>query len=190
MSYHLYYQRLKEILKKSMTIDNLLDRLKYLRRERAWFISQNDNSDVPRIVVLYDLAIQETEDLIKLDFQKPVPKPEVQFNQVESLSAEQMIKTILEPVREAFDSPDHIDRISEALIEYSKNSNLPEKTDKERLKTPVEYYYYFKQVRPLLGMSYTQIANVLVYFIRHYDDVAASTISSQIKKSKIHSKDS
>ncbi|HLO91340.1 MAG TPA: hypothetical protein VK172_09265 [Lentimicrobium sp.] len=165
MSYNLYYHRFREILNKSMTIDNLLDRLKYLRRERAWFLSQNVNSDVPRIVVLYDFAIQETEDLIKFEINKPEATEVKNAKNIEP-TIETKIRQALDPLKNVFDNTDHIDKIIHALIEYSDSHTLPDKEDRKVFHCPNnEFYPAFKKIAQNSNFSVSEIANILAYFI-------------------------
>lgn len=81
-------------------------------------------------------------------------------------TTEQKIKRILEPLRLAFDTPGHIDKIVKALVEYSDTGELPAKAERKviQVTNPV-FYPYFKRIKNETNLTAPGIADVLAFFI-------------------------
>lgn len=84
----------------------------------------------------------------------------------EQETTEQKIKRILEPLRLAFDTPGHIDKIVKALVEYSDTGELPAKAERKviQVTNPV-FYPYFKRIKNETNLTAPGIADVLAFFI-------------------------
>lgn len=107
-----------------------------------------------------------------------VPQPE---------TTEQKIKRILEPLRVAFDTPGHIDKIGKALVDYSDNGDLPPKSEKKVIQVSNHVFYPpFKQLKNETSLTVPGIAQVLTYFIYpnngSFEPLAPRTIEKNIKQ--------
>lgn len=106
--------------------------------------------------------------------------------QAELETTEQKIKRILEPLRGAFDTTGHIDKIVKALAEYADSNTLPGLVETKiiQVNNP-DFYPYFKKVKNETRLTVPGIALVLKFFICKNNgtggDLETSTIEKNIK---------
>ena len=109
-------------------------------------------------------------------------QPKVQTNQETN---SEKIARILEPIRRAFDTPDHLDSIVNALVQYSSDGMPPPKVNSKVIQFEIaKFYPFFKQVKNETGLTNKGIATVLTYFIckPNGSPILLSTIEKNIKQ--------
>lgn len=159
--------------------EKLINKIKH--NEGGCTTNSNPIKFVDEFCQLVFYYIFHTEQIIKINNPEatgnPIPPQE---------TTEQKIKRILEPLRGAFDTTGHIDKIVKALAEYADSNTLPGLVETKiiQVNNP-DFYPYFKKVKNETRLTVPGIALVLKFFICKNNgtggDLETSTIEKNIK---------
>lgn len=182
--YNFIREKLKEFRQKFISNDasnlekEILHQLSDLEKE----IESNKKEKEQEIIKDLLAQIATSQANISSVDQLP-PKSEIPETPVIE-SNSQKIARILEPLRNAFDNPSHIDTITNALVNLADDGTLPEKVNsKVKQLENKDFYPYFKQVHNETSLSFEGIATVLTYLICQPNscEILPTTIMKNIK---------